>query len=183
MRQFTLQNYNLSPADNTLITGLRDTAKADYDNYIANTKPTYSASVFDSLKQSIINGGTYSYKYGTYDVRFFHENSMVNLSYDGSKDEIMGSLLTETPDGTSAFTLLTLSRNENPHGGITFEMGSLEYSLLYSYENGRKVITYNEFPSSMRDTVSNLLNSSLKAIDLYMKICSDVSLADFGIYY
>ena len=177
----TLKNYNLSPADNALITGLRDTAKTDYDNYTASIKPTYSA--FDTLKQSVINGGTYSNKYGTYDVSYFHENSMVSLSYDASKDEIISSLLTETPDGTSSFTMLTLSRNENPHGGITFGMGSLEYSLLFNYENGRKVTVYNEFPSSMRETINDLLNSSIKILDLYISICSDVSLADFGVYY
>ncbi len=76
-----------------------------------------------------------------------------------------------------------LRRNENPHGGITFGMGSLEYSLLFNYENGRKVTVYNEFPSSMRETINDLLNSSVKILDLYISICSDVSLADFGVYY
>ena len=58
-----------------------------------------------------------------------------------------------------------------------------DYTALFSYKNGRKIIEYNEFPDYLSENVDKLTEAAMALFDSYIKLHSTVSLADFGVYY
>jgi len=58
-----------------------------------------------------------------------------------------------------------------------------DYTALFSYKNGRKIIKYSEFPYYLSNDADKLTEAAIALFDSYIKLHSTVSLADFGVYY
>lgn len=179
----TVANYNLSPEDKNIISNLYDTAKTRYDDYLANSKPVYTNSAFNSLKNSIMSKGTYN-KYGKYVISDYYKSSLTQLDYDPTENEINISHLGKT-DSSTAFVMLTIKENANPTGGLIFTMKSGEDVMLFEYVNGSRVTLRNDFnvSSSMNSSANKLVDTNIKLFDTVLGIHTNVKLADFGVYY
>lgn len=174
--------HNLSPDDIALVDSLYKTAKTKYNKYLENSKPVYTASAFDSLKNSIMTKGTYKSKYSKYSIDYYYKDSLTSLDYKPSEDKINISCLSKLSNG-SAFVSLTIKRNQNTTGGVILEVSSSEKTVLFEYKNGKRVITYNQFPSSLSSSLNSMLNTSMSLFDTMLKIYTNVTLSDFGVYY
>ncbi|MBR0360394.1 MAG: copper amine oxidase N-terminal domain-containing protein, partial [Clostridia bacterium] len=174
--------HNLSPDDIALVDSLYKTAETKYNEYLENSKPVYTSSAFDSLKNSIINKGTYSSKYSKYSIDRYNGKTLTTLDYKPAKDEINISVLTETSNSTG-FTSLTIRRNTNTTGGYIFESSSSEYMMLFEYRNGSRVILSSEFPSYLSSNAIKVVDSAILLFDSMLKLYTNVTLADFGVYY
>lgn len=179
----TVENYDLSPADKVIISDLYDTAKEKYDDYLESSKPVYTYSAFNSLKNSIISKGKYD-KYGKYSISYYYNDSLTSLKYDPAKDDVTISVLI-TSDSGDSFISLTIEENENPNGGVILTVGSNELIMLFEYVNGKRVTLRNDFniSSSLNSKANNMVDSTLKLFDLMLERYTDVTLSDFGVYY
>lgn len=179
----TVAKYNLSPDDKKIISNLYDTAEANYDDYLANSKPIYTNSAFSSLKNSIMLKGTYN-KYGKYAISKYYDDSLTALEYDPNENDISISVLAKDNSGDT-FVMLTIMENENPYGGIILTVGTSELTMLFEYVNGRRVTIRNDFTisSSLNSSVNNLVDTSVELFDIFLGMYTNVTLADFGVYY
>lgn len=147
------------------------------------TKPIYTNSDFDSLKNSIMSNGTYN-ESGKYVISdYYDDTAMAGLEYDPTENVIDIFYIVKTDNG-DVLVLLNIEENANPLGALMVTMQSGEYAMLVEYVNGNRVTLRNDFDTSsgLGSSADELLDDSMEFFDEILDKYTDVNLADFGVY-
>ena len=152
---------------------------------LISSKPFTNA--FDALKNDIIRNGEYDYEYSNYVVVCPSEldGTFAMITYDPG-DESISFFWSMDGNDFETTCFINICKDERAPGYVYANRNSYgEYECTAFYKNGSWSIYKSTFNQAGTSKIRESIDDSVELFDIYIYInmYSNVSLADFGIYY
>lgn len=158
----------------------------EWDNYtrtvLISQKPHTTA--FDILKSDIITQGVYNSEYSRYQIIHPSKYSdFAMISYEIGDEAITFFEINDGLDYEASMYMEICNDGSEPWFSIIAENPYGEYECTAVYKYGKWTIYSSTFPSDSANTIYELINAFTGLFDAYIQQYSDITFADFGIYY
>lgn len=146
------------------------------------TEPPQSTKIaFDKLKETIKTKGKYQEQGNLYSMNIPNDELTILFVYSVEMNMVVLAFGDASDD--DKITNMIYIKDENVSGAIQYEYLDYKLVMLYEYKEGDFVVSYNDFPASMSESLNNMIAEGIELFDILLEQYADVNFSDFGVYY